>query len=120
MDHGKSPTMHRPDAWGAWSAAPELRIDLPFSIRGDLRLAVEGRALGPNVGRSLMLTIGTTSRTFTLTNPLTTADLRIFVAEPAHSITISGIEPVTPASLGLSSDDRRLGIGLSSIRIAPQ
>ena len=112
--------MHKPDAWGAWSAAPELRINLPFSVRGDLRLAVEGRALGPNVGRPLTLTIGTTSRTFTLANPLTTAELRVLVPEPEHSITISGIEPVSPASLGLSSDDRRLGIGLSSIRIAPQ
>ena len=112
--------MHKPEAWGAWSAAPEIRIDLPFSMRGDLRLAVQGRALGPNIGRPFTLTIGSTSRTFTLTKPLTTVEVGIFVAEPARSITISGIEPVTPASLGPSSDDRRLGIGLSSIRIAPQ
>ena len=112
--------MHKPEAWGAWSAAPEIRIDLPFSIRGDLRLTVEGHALGPNVGRPLTLTIGPYSRTFTLTKPLTTVELRVFVAEHEHTITISGIEPVSPASLGLSSDDRRLGIGLSSIRIERQ
>jgi phosphoglycerol transferase len=112
--------MHASEGWGAWSAASEIRIDLPFSVRGELRLALEGRALGPNVGKPLTLTIGGQSRTFALTDPLTTVDLRIRVAEPEHSVTISGIEPVAAKALGLPHDDRQLGIGLSSIRIAPQ
>ena len=112
--------MHSPEAWGAWSAAPQIRIDLPFSIRGRLRVALEGRALGPNVGRPLTLTLGAQSRTFTLTDPLTTIDLDIFAAEPEHTMTISGIEPVAAQSLGLPNDDRRLGVGLASMRIEAQ
>ena len=43
--------------------------------------------------------------------------LGAWTAESEHSIAISGIDPVPP---GLSSDDRRSAIGLSSIRIGPQ
>ena len=109
--------MHPPEAWGAWSATPEIRIELPFNVRGDLRLEVTGRALGPNVGKPLTVTIGTESRRFTLTDPLTTVDLDVVATAPEHKITISGIEPVAAASLGLPRDNRQLGIGLSSIRI---
>jgi phosphoglycerol transferase len=112
--------LHPPEAWGAWSAAPEIRIKLPFEIRGGLRLALDGRALGPNVGRPLTLTIGPHTRTFTLNDPLATVDLNFSIAEPENTITISGIQQVAASSLGLTHDNRQLGIGLSWIRITPR
>ena len=111
---------HAPEAWGAWSAKPTVEIELPFSIQGRIKLTINGRALGPNVGTPLTVTAGAATRRFALDNALSSVDVDMEVPDPSRLLTISGFEQVEGHALGFPAEARRLGIGLSSIRIVPQ
>ena len=112
--------MHAREAWGAWSAAPKLSIKLPFLIRGTVRLALQGRALGSNVGRMLTLRIGAASQPFTLGGLETSVDLLLAVPVGSDTIEIDGYEQFPAAALGYPRDRRQLGIGLTTLRISTQ
>lgn len=105
------------ESWGAWSRESRVTIDLDRPIHGDLVLHLRGIAYGPNVGRPLNLEVGKIRTTLRFARDPTTVDAPLHLAEPADRLVISGLQPTSPASLGESSDERHLGVGLIALTI---
>jgi hypothetical protein len=121
-----------PEKWGVWSDGPEARLVIdpkPALVgAGDLLLIV--RVIGyvtPSHPRELVDVLVNDAPvalwTFELGDGWLEHRVRVpaalVVAESPLEVTFRLRNPVSPAELGISGDGRRLGIGLTYIRLAP-
>lgn len=109
-----------PEPWGAWSI--DQKVDLkfvkPLPRKFDLKLTA--RAFGPNANRDIVVRIGDQTSKFQL--PATfpnfeTKSIRIDNPNRLSEISIDIPRPITPKELGQGDDDRRIGIGFTSMQI---
>jgi len=108
-----------PEPWGSWTIGPRSRIAfdrfLPASFTLELRVQ---NVFGPNVGKFFHISVGGQ-----------THDVRMDSAgvyripfrdvELSNQVDIVIPSPTTPKSLGISGDERPLGVGLVSAVILP-
>jgi glycosyltransferase involved in cell wall biosynthesis len=108
-----------PEGWGRWSDGERVRIDFNESVRNPYRLSILIRkAFGANVGREMIVRIGAASYRHRLAN----GEQRFCAVldhapERLPSIELTIPHPVSPQSLGESTDHRRLGIVLGAIEV---
>jgi phosphoglycerol transferase len=106
-----------PEAWGAWSVGNEISIKLTDPLPSKFRLIVEGRAYGPNIGTPSIIQIGEINYPVIFQSEMQTISIDVANADNARVLTIRIPKPTSPKDLGLSVDERKLGIGLKSLKI---
>ena len=110
------------EPWGRWSEGPTTRLvlsrDLPqrFVLRIDTAMA-----LWPSAGVDLIARVGGVQRPFKVGSGETVVEIPFDLPTPTNrQIEILIPNPRSPLELGMSTDGRKLGIGLRSIKILPQ
>ncbi len=109
-----------PEDWGAWSVGDVVRIRFMEVLPREFELQLKGRAFGPNEGLPVRISVGDDARDIP---PLhwDVQGVRVsFSTDGAtDEIRIDIPKPTSPKELGVSADERRLGIGIQELRIVP-
>lgn len=113
----RSEGLSSPEDWGAWSTAQQLRLEFASPLPVRYRIRMQAVAFGPNIGKTFTLKAGANSKTFTLDDQLAEYVFEIDNAQRTSTLSIEVPQPTSPAQLGMSADDRQLGIGLLSLSI---
>ncbi len=104
--------------WGRWSEGPQLMLVFDRPLPDSFLLNLAARPFGPNINRDIAVTVGCFSASMRMTK-YSSVEHRIHVRDHGRADTIcfSIPEPTAPSSLGRSTDDRLLGIGITSLKI---
>jgi phosphoglycerol transferase len=108
-----------PEVWGAWSVGDSVSLDFARPLPEKFRLHLKASAFGPNIGKDFILHAGESQKAFTLTDQAADLVFDIDNTLRATSIRIDVPAPTSPAQMGMSSDDRKLGLGLVTLSIEP-
>jgi len=84
-------------------------------------LALRGYAFGPNAGTPIVVRVGDTVRTLTLSG--TMEERRVTVqlhSDAERKLEIIPPHPVSPSELGMSDDRRKLGVALERVWLERQ
>lgn len=117
LDTGRLVGFHRAEDWGCWSAASQVGIVLPFRINGRTRLTLDCVGVGPNAGRTVTVSAGRASAELVLPGAQAAGQVVLDVEQASSLISITGLLPTLS---GTAHDHRRLGMGLTRLRIERQ
>ncbi len=107
-----------PEPFGRWSIGTTATIDVPAPLPPRFRLTLHCQAFGPNVGRDLVVSVGGVGRACRLVDHVERAyALDYDDVPPTSRVVVTVPAPVSPRSLGVGDDDRRLGIALRALSI---
>lgn len=108
------------ESWGVWSQADTVTFGFSEPFPAKFSVALTGYAFGRNAGREFVVQAGTEERRFTLGTQEETRVLQFSNTSGARSLRIRVPAAVSPKEMGMSSDARRLGIGITAMRIVPE
>lgn len=113
----KAEGLANPEAWGAWSDGPLVRLHFAKPLPQKLNILLRANAFAPNADQQFVLVVGGQRRPFRLSG---TAQDRFFQFEThgaEQEVTIEIPKPMSPRALGYGPDDRLLGIAFISLEI---
>jgi hypothetical protein len=111
-----------PEEWGRWSEGEVVEIVFRQLLPVSFDLVIQARAFGPNARTAISVKVGDISQSMKMKGPrMRTYRLRFSMQEGQYRITLTIPHPVAPADLNPSgsSDQRKIGLGLISILVAP-
>ena len=114
---GKVEGLSHAEAFGRWSNAPLVELHLLRPLSGAVQLTLSARAFGPNIGQPFTLRVGDQEQTFTLQTTEQEVTLRFDLSTPTRDISIIVPQPTSPKMLGMSTDERLLGIAMHKLQI---
>jgi phosphoglycerol transferase len=106
-----------PEDFGRWSDEAEVKLGLSSPLPRSFDLRLTASAFGPNTDLPFSIRIGPEVRSFRLRDVPTDAYFSFTTDGTEKLITISVPKPISPKQLGISSDDRRLGLALRQLSI---
>lgn len=108
-----------PEPWGTWSIGERVVFNFSKPLPRRFYLILEARAYGPNLNKDFMVSIGGVFTSFQVNSFPEFVEKKILIDNPSKFSRLEIIvpNPTSPSSLGSGSDDRKLGIGLSKLRI---
>ena len=105
------------EEWGTWSSGNAVTLDFVKSLPYKFKIKLIAHAFSSNIGAPFSVSIGEMEYQFSL-GP---GDNEIFIdlenPEASNTLAFSIPYPISPKNIGLSNDDRELGIGFISINI---
>lgn len=108
-----------PEPWGTWSNSETVEFQFSNPLPEKFDLALTAKAFGPNSGEEVEIHVGSYMQKIKLTD----ADEKIVIhlknPENSNVLQIKIPYPTSPKALGLSEDERNLGVGLVEMRIIP-
>ncbi|MDO9277486.1 MAG: hypothetical protein Q7U05_02825 [Polaromonas sp.] len=107
------------EPWGRWSDSDQVTLHFANCLpKGKLIIDVRGHAFGPNIGKPVRLLIGSSQATITLGefDEDVSANLDN-QAECVKNLLLVVPEKTSPSALGVSHDNRTLGLGLVQLGI---
>lgn len=113
-----------PEPWGRWaeqSAGPFVRLRFKTPLPKRFAVEIEARAIGPSLGRKAKIRIGDVTKEFALSDISEKKTYRLVFDTDGKSDTLDIISPAFSSPHELderASDNRKLGLGLFSIKIA--
>jgi hypothetical protein len=105
------------ESFGRWSDADEVVLHMTEPLPASASLLLTAAAYGPNAGKPFIATLGDEQQTFTLTDTAQIVHIQFHNPAGLETLHISIPAATSPHALGLSSDERRLGIALSNLQI---
>jgi hypothetical protein len=100
------------ESWGVWSAQDPAEIALAEPVSGNIRLRLVAYGLAKNPSRTLQIAIGDSIKSITLPVAPKQFELDYNLHSASKNIAFRGIVPRSPKSLGVSEDNRPLGVAL--------
>jgi phosphoglycerol transferase len=110
------------EAWGTHSSSDTVILKFSKPLPEKFSIQLIATAFGPNVGKEFVARVGDSEVKFTLDASLNISQGRLLVfnnPKRASTFEIDIPLPTSPKELGMSSDERRLGISLTELRITP-
>lgn len=107
------------EEWGTWSLNKSVILEFSEPLPEKFIIHLVAYAFGPNVGREFVAYVGDNASGFTLGKAPTGSELEFSNPKRSSMIKIDVPFPTSPRELGLSGDERRLGIALIKLRIIP-
>ena len=104
------------EAWGVWFGAGG-RLKFKDELSGPVEIVLWIKGFGPNVGRTVRGVIGEERVEFVMPPELSPITLKFSGRARGELLEFEGVEALSPASLGDSSDDRRLAFAISKVEI---
>jgi len=108
------------EPWGTWSSGDVVTLEFSKPLPKKFAVHLVAGAFGPNVGKEFVARVGDSAIRFTLKASPEERVLQFTNPKRSSIITIDVPSPLSPKELGLSSDDRSLGIAFIELRIEPQ
>ncbi len=105
------------EPWGAWSSGKQVSIEFLQPLPDIFTLRLVAGAFGPNAGKEFVARVGDSAAGFTLGTTPGPISIELQNPRRASTLTIEVPLPASPRELGLSTDERQLGIGLAGLRI---
>lgn len=105
------------EAWGAWSASPVVSVEFSEPLPPVFDLLLTASAFGPNVNQVFDIRVGEGNFPLTIGNGKQIYTVRVTNPGNAKALSIKIPEPTSPLKLGVSSDTRTLGLGLSTLEV---
>ena len=111
--------LSQPEPWGCWSEGDIVQIAFDRILpRGKVLIQVEAHAYGPNIGKPFTFTFGRTAGEAIFYEKSDCVNIESsLMDESINSLKISIPFPTSPSEIGKSSDHRKLGLGITSIKI---
>jgi phosphoglycerol transferase len=113
----KSKGLSSPEPWGTWSQSDTVAFEFAAPLPGEFEIHLVARAFGPNAGSEFEASVGESSAKFRLSTNDEKTIIKLKNPEGVRVVRIKIPNPVSPKALGLSGDDRYLGIGFVEMRI---
>ena len=107
------------EPWGTWSASDVVTFQFSTPLPQRFKVHLAAHAFGPNVGKEFVAHVGDSDVRFTLGADAEARVLEFDNPKKSKTLSIDVPLPVSPKELGLSSDQRRLGIGFVEMKITP-
>jgi hypothetical protein len=108
------------EPWGVWSDGDVVRLEFSTAFPSRFQLRLGAHAFGHNAGKEFVVQVGEAEQRFV---PAAQNEERVFEftnAGGAKTLVLRVPAAVSPKELGMSGDPRRLGIGITELRITPQ
>jgi phosphoglycerol transferase len=111
--------LSQPEAWGTWSSGKSGVVTFEFSVPLPERFNVHlvAHTLGPNIGKDFFIQVGERKIKFMLSDLPEERVFEIINLKRLSTIRILIPSPVSPKELGLSDEDRVLGMAFSKMQI---
>lgn len=111
--------LSKAEPWGRWSDGPQVTLQFKDTLPRKLVLVLAARAFGPNIGKAFVARVGDQEQRFEAAEVEREVTLRFDTDGEQRVITIDIPAPSNPtAPDGTILDGRKLGLGLSTLRIA--
>jgi phosphoglycerol transferase len=107
------------ETWGRWSDASLVKLEFTAPLPSRFVLHIRAQAFGPNAGQPAHITVGQETKTFVPSASMSDFALHFDHTGPSNKIEIQPYLAVSPHDLGISQDQRKLGIGLQRLWIEP-
>lgn len=108
-----------PESWGAWSTAETVRLSFSRPIPRNVRLTVDARAFGPNVGSPVSVKAGEQVKEMIFAETNSEISVEFEGLNNVSTLVFAIPHPISPKDLGASVDERRLGVGFVSLKLTP-
>jgi hypothetical protein len=111
-----------PEEWGVWSEGEVVEIVFRDQLPVSFDLVIQARGFGPNAQTAISVKVGDISQSMKMKGPrMRTYRLRFSGQKGQHRMIFTIPHPMAPADLNpsSSSDQRKIGLGLASILVAP-
>jgi len=106
------------EPWGTWSDGKIVRLDFVHPLPKRFRLTLKAHPFSAMLGHPVEVTLGESRKTFTLNTPEDTLiTLGFLNPKDSRSIQLEIQDSRSPESLGISADQRTLGVGLVDLII---
>jgi len=107
------------ETWGTWSFGNNVTINFSAPLPEKFTIHLVASAFGLNIGKDFVAHVGDNSVKFKLTALPEEKVLEFNNPKKSKMIRIDIPSPTSPKELGLSSDERKLGIGFGELKITP-
>ena len=111
--------LSKAEPWGTWSSGDVVTLEFSKPLAEKFTVHLVAHAFGPNVEKEFVAHVGDSAIRFTLAGSPEEKVLEFRNPKRSKIIKIDVPSPCSPKELGLSGDDRRLGIGFTELRIEP-
>jgi hypothetical protein len=108
-----------PEPWGTWSSSDVVTLEFSKPLPAKFAVHVVAKAFGPNVGKEFVAHVGDNAIRFTLAASSEERVLQFSNPKGSKIMKINVPSPCSPKELGLSDDERNLGIAFTELRIEP-
>lgn len=108
-----------PEPWGAWSVSKKVSIEFSRPLPRKFDLILNVRAFGPNKNQDFVVTVGDSSTKFRIKSFPEFEQVKVSIFNPnkSNQVEILVPNPISPKKLGLGDDERKLGFGISDLKI---
>ncbi|PNI04321.1 sugar translocase [Vibrio diazotrophicus] len=104
--------------WGRWSDSKLVRFEFFNKLPSKFVLNFTGQAFGPNTGKEMIISVGGVKESVVLLPNVNTYSVEFTLDDiDAQEIQFSIPDPISPRSLGVSSDERTIGVGFIALSI---
>lgn len=97
--------------------SPTLQITFNKKIPKKIKLQIEAQSFGPNGDKDTIIKIEKIKKKIKITNDVKVYDIVIDTSGTSNMIEIIPPNPLSPLSLGVSGDSRKLGIKVKNISL---
>lgn len=107
------------EPWGRWSntdSASSAKIRFKQALPTQFSITIKGQTV-PGGNEYPIIKVGKFEESFHLKNLKNEAVIDVIVDKPTDTIEFVQPDPVSPKSLGLNNDARKLGVGLATLKI---
>jgi len=103
---------YAPEQWGAWSRTSTPGVSLPYKVKGRVVIRLEAIGYGHNVGREVLVCMGSKTAPITLGDSLQSYSLAFELTEAVQALRFSELDLSPMAGV---EDRRTMAVGLRSI-----
>ena len=106
-----------PEPWGTWSQSDILIFEFAGSLPSKFQIQLAAKAFGTNVDKEFEASVGDDVAKFSLSANVEQKMIRLNNPKGSNVLRFKIPTAVSPMALGLSDDDRSLGIGFVEMKI---
>ena len=108
------------EPWGTWSEGETVNLEFSAPLPEKFTIYLIANAYGSNVDKEFTACVGGSSIKFKLVELPKERVLELNNPNKLKKIKIDIPSPISPKDLELSSDDRKLGIAFTELRVVPK
>ena len=107
------------EPWGTWSSSDVVTLEFTTPLPEHFMMYLLAGAFGTNIGKEFVARVGDNAIRFTLGASPEEKVIDFSNLKRSRIIKIDVPSPISPKELGISGDERRLGIAFVKLRIEP-